>query len=443
MTGSTTSLRAKADASRSRDTDATPIKTYTFDFDDGSSPVTTTRPRRRHTYPSAGTYAVTLTVKDTAGLVSPPRTRRVSVSVPSPDDNPPVARLSTTGSTSSLTATADGSSSTDTDSTPIATYRFDFGDSTAAVTTSSASRQHTYAGGGTYTVTLTVTDTAGLVSDPVQKSVSVSVPPPPDNPPVAHLTVSHAAGSLVVTADASGSTDSDLTPISTFTFSFGDSTSSVTTSSTSVQHTYVTAGTYTVTLTAKDTAGKQSSPVSQSVTVSTSSGSGVAVYAGYYDTHHDSSSIPKPSPWQGSPGVVFVGQPDTSAGGWDSAAVRIDNLTGSTLTGVVVTVDIGSKRFALWGTNTVPAGQTLVLAQTGFELFDGSDRNPAGCYGCDPTLCLTDVLSTVPVVNVTYNGTTIHVSDTNQILNTKGADSAGCPYTGHRNDETEPWQKIG
>jgi hypothetical protein len=88
------------------------------------------------------------------------------------------------------------------------------------------------------------------------------------------------------------------------------------------------------------------------------------------------------------------------------------------------------------GAQTIPAGQTLILAQTGFEKFDGSDMSPAGCYGCDPNLCLTSVVPTVPVVHLTIGSTTTNYQDTRQILNTQGADKAGCPDTGGtRNDE--------
>jgi PKD repeat protein len=357
-------------------------------------------------------------------------------------DNAPTPRLTMTGSTTSLTAKADASRSRDTDSTPIATYRFDFGDSSSIVKTSSSRQHHTYASAGTYAVTLTIKDTGGLVSFPKTRRVTVGSLPPPDNAPVGRLTMTGSTTSLTATADASDSTDTDATPIASYTFDFGDSTSPVTTSSSSRQHTYANAGTYTVTLTVTDTADLVSDPVDESVTVSQSSGSEIAVYAGYYDTHHDSSSIPKPSPWEGSSGVVFVGQADSSSGGWDTSAVRVDNLTGSQMTGVVVTVDMGSHRFALWGTHTIPAGQSLIVTQMGEGTFDGSDRNPAGCYDCDPDLCDTEVSSVIPVVNLTYNGITTHISDPDQILNTHGVDSAGCPYTGHRNDETEPWQQI-
>jgi PKD repeat protein len=273
--------------------------------------------------------------------------------------------------------------------------------------------------------------------------------PVTDNPPTARLSVAPLASpALSARADASTSTDTDATPIARYRFSFGDGTAAVSTSAptAAAQHTYVAAGTYVVTLVATDTGGRASAPVSTPVVVSNSppppSGGSIAVYAGYYDTHHPGRTQPKPDPWRGSPGVVFVGRPDDSSGGWDSSGLRLDNQTGSPITGVVVTVDIGSKHYALWGTNTIPAGQTLILAQTGFENFDGSDTNPAGCYGCNPTYCVSKVTTTVPVVHVAIGGTTTDYTDPGQILNTHGVDQAGCPYTGTRNDESHAWQQL-
>jgi hypothetical protein len=166
-----------------------------------------------------------------------------------------------------------------------------------------------------------------------------------------------------------------------------------------------------------------------------------AVYVGYYDTHH-ANNLPKPDPWQGSPNVVFEGAPDSGSGGWDSGAVRVDDLSGASLPFVSITVDIGSYHFALWDTVSLASGQTLIVAQTAFQNFDTSDTSPAGCYGCDPSLCTTDVVSTVPVVHVTVDGTTTDYPDTNQVLNTKGVDGAGCPDTGVRNDESQTWQPL-
>ena len=192
----------------------------------------------------------------------------------------------------------------------------------------------------------------------------------------------------------------------------------------------------------------------------TSATTSYAVYVGYYDTHHSNNPQPKPAPWMLSPNVIFVGTNDegntTTLGNWDTSAVRVENLSGAPLANVHVTVDIpvvypsgsSTHHFDLWGTWTIPAGQSLILAQTAYENFDGSDYNSkAGQYGQDPSLCTNpnDISTGIPVVHVTVGSTASNFSDTHQILNTHGVDSAGClpPVASPtRNDESEAWQPL-
>jgi PKD repeat protein len=433
-------LGVTADASASTDADATPIATYTFDWGDGTSATgPQPGPTAPHTYAAAGSYTAKVTVTDTGGLSSF-TTKTVTVS----PDAPPSAALTVTPSSgiAPLKITADASGSTDPDPTPISTYTFDWGDGTAVTgPQSGATAQHTYAAAGSFTVTVTVKDTGGR-SATATRAVTVT----PDAAPVAKLSVTKSSSDpMQVTADGSASTDTDATPVGSYRFDFGDGTAVVTTNAptSKATHTYVNAGTFIVKLTAIDTAGNASVQVTTSVSVSNATGSGIAVYAGYYDTHHSGRTQPKPSPWGSSLLTVFVGKPDTSSGGWDASAVRVDNLSGVTMNSVVVTVDIGSSHFSLWGTHTLLPGQSLVLTQTAFENFDGSDKNKAGCYGCDPSLCTTARYTTIPVVHVTVDGKTTVYNDTAQVLNTRGADSAGCPYTGTRNDESTNWRLLG
>ena len=240
-------------------------------------------------------------------------------------------------------------------------------------------------------------------------------------------------------------TSSGGTPSGTVTFKDGGSdlgTGTLSAGQATFGTSSLSVGTHTMTATyggATDFATSTSPPLSEVVS---SSGATLRVTVGYYDTHHSGLPQPKPGPWLGSPGVVFAGLADPATGGWDTAAVKIDNLTGAPITGVTVRVDIGSNTYSLWGTNTIPAGQSLILAQTGYENFDGSDHHTAGCYGCNPNLCTTAVDSRVPVVHVTVGTTTSDYRDTGLLLSTGGVDRAGCPYTGTRNDESEQWQPI-
>ncbi len=127
-----------------------------------------------HTYATAGTYVVTLTVVDNAGA-SRTATRSVTVTPPPPANEAPTARF--TSSVAGLRASVDGSGSSDPDGT-VNAYAWNFGDgSTDLVTT--ATVNHTYAAAGTYQVTLTVTDDSGAthsVTNPVTVSSPVATP---------------------------------------------------------------------------------------------------------------------------------------------------------------------------------------------------------------------------------------------------------------------------
>jgi PKD repeat protein len=69
-----------------------------------------------------------------------------------------------------------------------------------------------------------------------------------------------------VTADASGSSDTDQTPIAKVIFNFGDGTIVAAQSGMTASHTYTNPGTYTLAVAVIDTA-RLSSTVSATVTV--------------------------------------------------------------------------------------------------------------------------------------------------------------------------------
>ncbi len=258
-------LTVTADATASTDSDETPIASYRFDFGDGSA-VVGPQPgaTASHTYTTNGTYTVTVTVTDTGGLASAATTQ---VTVSPPFDAAPTASVTVTpaSGTAPVQVTADASASTDTDATPIGAYQFDFGDGSAVVGPQpGAAATHTYATPGTYTVTATVSDTGGL-SSTATATVQVTSAAQ-DAAPAAVLSVSPASGTidLMVTADASASTDADSTPIASYTFDFGDGSAVVgPQAAATAAHTYTVPGTYRVALTVTDTAGLSSVATAQ------------------------------------------------------------------------------------------------------------------------------------------------------------------------------------
>ena len=161
------------------------------------------------------------------------------------------------------------------------------------------------------------------------------------------------------------------------------------------------------------------------------------IFVGYVDeaaNNHGSSSA-HPNPWQGSPGVIFVGSP-VSGSLFDAGAIRIEatNESGTvSVTGGKVV--IGSCTYEPWPglSKTVQPGQNLILTQTGSEKrcstsataeqsnFDTSES----AFQHQSTLkCTADGL--IPRIELTINGQTVTLQDTGQVLNTGGIDSDIC-----------------
>jgi PKD repeat protein len=177
------------------------------------------------------------------------------VTAPPPPNQPPTAAFTPnncTGLTCSFT-----DQSTDPDGS-VTSWSWSFGDNQTAT---QQNPSHTYSAGGTYTVTLTVKDNVGASSAPVSHTVSVTAPPPPNQPPTAAFTPSCPGGLTCSFADQS--TDPDGS-VASWQWSFGDGSSATTRNP---SHTYTAGGSYTVTLTVKDNVGASSAPVSHTVSV--------------------------------------------------------------------------------------------------------------------------------------------------------------------------------
>lgn len=141
------------------------------------------------------------------------------------------------------------------------TYSTDFGDSTASTTGSNVNvvagpkPSHTYANEGTYTVAVTATDAATPShSNTHDYKVIVTA-----KQVVPVLTLTPATGTAPIDVVADGKTSvAGKYPVASYVFDFGDNTptqTAVAPGATSVSHHYTNAGTYTVTMTAIDTAG--------------------------------------------------------------------------------------------------------------------------------------------------------------------------------------------
>ena len=240
-------LAVSFDASTSSDPENDPL-TYSWAFGDGNNG---TGVSPNHTYLAGGVFTVTLTVSD--GQSSDQATTTITVN---PGNQAPNALFitSTTSGPAPLSVSFDAGLSSDPDDDPLS-YSWTFGDGGTASTLTAS---HTFNLPGTYLVVLTVSD--GELSD--QASISIEVTSG-NVGPTAAFTATPSSGTvpLTVSFDASTSSDPENDPLS-YSWAFGDGeTASGVTSS----HEYVTAGSYTVTLTVND--GEFSSTANATITV--------------------------------------------------------------------------------------------------------------------------------------------------------------------------------
>jgi PKD repeat protein len=226
-----------------------------------------------HTFPIAGTYTVRLTATDSRGLSDPaPPTRTITVQ-PTATNRPPSGTI--TAPVGNVTIAAGQSVSfAGTASDPdgdMVTVLWVFGD--GSTSTLLAPGAHTFATAGTYTVRLTATDSRGL-ADPAPPSRTITVQAVTANrPPTAVITaptgnVTITAGQSVTFSGTASDPDGDAI---TVLWDFGDGTSS--TLLAPGAHTFATAGTYTVRLTATDSRGlAATNPPTRTITVNPAGG---------------------------------------------------------------------------------------------------------------------------------------------------------------------------
>jgi hypothetical protein len=151
-----------------------------------------------------------------------------------------------------------------------------------------------------------------------------------------------------------------------------------------------------------------------------------------------------PSPWSGSPDVTFVGCGSTeidnpgapcdhTAAGkedYDAGAIRLDNNSTVPVTITNVSVQISTCTYAPWrGMKvTIQPGDKLILTQTGGSNPCGKNIGPDNFDTSDSNGACTST-EVIPVITLTIDGATFAVADSDQILNSGGADKGVCTGT--------------
>ncbi|MDQ2716979.1 MAG: Ig-like domain-containing protein [Chloroflexota bacterium] len=178
--------------------------------------------------------------------------------------------------------------------------------------------------------------------------------------------------------------------------------------------------------------------------------SSLAVSVGYAEDKHQSSLNPGafPVPWSGSPNTIFLGNPvygsspcGTLPHCYDGGAIRLDNSGTSDITINNVSVDDhsslpGGKVFNLWGSFTVPAGKSVILAQNppgNDPKSNNFDTSGAPKGNCTP-------LSVAPTVTITTGGVSTTLVDSTHVLDTNGIDTESCQV---QQNEAIQWRHIG
>ncbi len=178
--------------------------------------------------------------------------------IAAPDGLRPSFTVNPTSPTDYQTVLFDASASTAPSNNPISSYTWDFGNGRQGT---GRTTSHAYTSVGTYVVTLTVSDALGRSA-----STSQSLTVTPGSNPTARFAISPTTPSvnIPVNFNAAASTPAPGRTLVSYTWDFGDGTSAT---GAQTSHAYGRSGTYTITLTVRDDAGR-SSTLSQTVTIS-------------------------------------------------------------------------------------------------------------------------------------------------------------------------------
>ena len=203
---------------------------WAWNFGDGGSSV---QENPFHTYATSGTYSVTLNASNSAGSDAETKTGYITV-------NPRVPVANFSGTPRSILEGESVQFTDESDYVPTS-WSWTFGDGGSS---SLENPSHTYTSTGTYTVSLTATNSAGSDGETKTSYITVDY-----NVPVADFSGTPRS---ILEAESVQFNDLSTNSPSSWSWNFGDTNSST---QENPSHTYATAGTYTVTLTATNSAG--------------------------------------------------------------------------------------------------------------------------------------------------------------------------------------------
>ena len=226
-----------------------PITSWSWTFGDGA---TSTAENPSHTYTSAGSYTVSLTVTTAAGSDGETKSDYI-VAV-----QPPAADFEGSPRTGDQPLTVQFSDLSTEGSAPITAWAWTFGD---GGTSTAQNPSHTYLAAGTFAVALTVTTADGSDTTSKPAYITVSVPP---GAPTADFSGLPTSGPAPLTVQFTDLSLQGTAPITSWLWSFGDAGTST---AENPSHDYLLPGTYAVSLTVTTADGTDSETKEGYITV--------------------------------------------------------------------------------------------------------------------------------------------------------------------------------
>ncbi|MDQ1255245.1 MAG: hypothetical protein QG646_4524, partial [Euryarchaeota archaeon] len=217
------------------------VSSYAWDFNNDGT-IDSTQQSPLYTYNEAGIYSVNLTVANSVGIDSEVKTGYIVVSGSS--SVAPIANFTATPTSGNAPLTVQF---TDASTGTVSSYAWDFNND-GTVDNTEKSPSYTYSAAGTYTVNLTVNGQDG--SDSEVKTAFIVVNNPVPTSPVANFTAAPVLGTKPLNVQF---TDISTGTPTSWKWSFGDGTYST---KQNPSHIYSKRGKYTVSLTVKNTLGR-------------------------------------------------------------------------------------------------------------------------------------------------------------------------------------------
>ena len=213
-----------------------PITARTWEFGDGE---TSTVESPSHIYAAEGTYTVALTVSSADGTDT--ETKSDMIAVDPATDTPPTAAFTASPTSGAAPLTVQFTDTSAPGSSAITEWLWTFGD---GETSTEQNPSHLYDEAGTFSVALTVTTDLGT-DESVQANL-ITATSGSGTAPTAAFSADAVSGNAPLTVQFADESTEGTSPISTWTWDFGDGSTS---EQANPSHIYSTAGTYTVALT--------------------------------------------------------------------------------------------------------------------------------------------------------------------------------------------------